>query len=226
MDKDKKSGAKHVAREVARGFSWTYQIKRPLREIGESSGNIRRDWNEIKRIKEERKQQAKAAHEALSGLSASEKFETVFKINRWTDEALKKQIKAVHRTRVGLLTMAALVTLVFFYILMVAPLWTLLVFFPIALLSPGILIGISLRYAWHEWQLVNRKTIPFSVFVKMGFGTILSPGLFDPLPNAAVDTRAAKASVQGLDVDAIEREVAEMERKKSASESADNAFSS
>lgn len=205
---------KSYKKEYLGSLSWFSIYTRPIKDVRARAMRVGRDMEQIKELKKRREEDLRLAHQALAGLSASERFEMIARLNRWTEPELRAQLVAVHRTRLMLMGMAGIILLLCIYVLAVAPLWSLVLLLPISVLVPAVIAALSMKYAWHEWELVNRKTIPFGVFRKMGMGVLMRMALTEPLPQSLEDARQAQQAMKDMDVGAIEELVAQRKREQ------------
>ncbi len=155
------------------GKALTYPFTRTYKDTTQSFRNMRESVKEVKRLRQEQLQDQVAAERFLAHKEASEKFQTVYELNQWDEVQLSQQLIAVHRSRIMLTVLAVLVFFLFFVVLLKAPLWTLMIFLALGIFAPAICIGMAAKYAWHEWQIVNRQLIAFSAFLKKDWMRLL-----------------------------------------------------
>lgn len=142
-----------------------YPISRPIADIRKSGRGIKASFDLANERRRKRAEDAMAASQYLAGKTPNEKFEEVFALNGWTDEALAEQFKAARNTRRGMLALVALTIPLMLFLLIKASFLVLAVLGTMLVILMAGCVAVAARFAWWEWQISERAIYPLAVFL-------------------------------------------------------------
>lgn len=142
-----------------------YPYVRSATDISQSLKGIRQSWEQAEEIKRQKQADGQAVREFLGDKSAKEKFEEIYRINRWTDAELKEQAIAARRTRLGSLFMIAALLPLLIWTMSAAPLWVRMITALVCMVVFAAFAAQAARFAWWEAQIEERSCFPMREFL-------------------------------------------------------------
>ncbi len=163
-----KSGIKSAAKWLF------YPFIRTAQDVGVSAKNTKENMELVRQKRKENEEKARQVSEYLEGMTRQEKFDHIREMNRWTEAELAKQLVAVRRTRLALLSFGVFGSFLVAGAVLAATggvipsfLLVLMGLLVVAMLLAAC-AAMALRFSWHEYSLKNREILPFAEFLKMG----------------------------------------------------------
>lgn len=148
---------------------------RASQDVGRSIKNTKVNLELVKQRRQENIETAKAASEYLDGMSRREKFDHIVELNSWTQPELEKQLIAVRRARLALISFAAFGVVLILgsgYVARFDSFVPNMILAGASFLVSAMLVAacsaMALRYAWWEYSLVHKEILPFRDYLAMG----------------------------------------------------------
>jgi hypothetical protein len=143
----------------------SYGVKRPYTDIGNSLKSLSSNIAAAKAETVKRGERIRAAKSLQSNKTDAERFEELFETNGWTPDELVQQRKAVTTTKYTLMALAFVGMLSIVALLFFVPVWIMFILGPIGVIHFAGCMAMSVRYAWWQTQIDERKLCDFGVFL-------------------------------------------------------------
>jgi hypothetical protein len=156
-----------MSKKTSRSFlgMLVYPVTRPLQDISRSIQGIKGSVDAARKKLAEKRSDADLAHKYLKAMTPSERFEEVYQLNEWTEDALRDQASSAKCIRLGSLALAALITPILIWIVFTASIFISMICGIGAIILTATSIAQATRFAWWEYQIQHRQLLPIREFI-------------------------------------------------------------
>ena len=142
-----------------------FPFSRAWRDISKSSGQVGQAYRDMLQVRQQKHKDYLATRDALGGLTESEKFDSICELNGWNESELAEQARASRRTRVALLSTAAVGMVLVIGLSWFVKWWVMMILGPVCVIYLAACGALALKFAWYEHQIETRRITPFKAFL-------------------------------------------------------------